>query len=75
MITRFGSLFAGNIDMEDIGLDGTPVNDRWYSDSRLAGVFEKTEKMVRLMDDLGYDTFWSAEHHFQREATSAFPTC
>ena len=73
MITRFGSLFAGNIDMEDIGLDGTPVNDRWYSDSRLAGVFEKTETMVKLMDDLGYDTFWSAEHHFQREGYECIP--
>ena len=73
MITRFGSLYAGNIDMEDVGLDGTPVNDRWYSDSRLAGVFEKSEKMIRLMDDLGYDTFWAAEHHFQREGYECIP--
>ena len=73
MITRFGSLYAGNIDMEDIGLDGTPANDRWYSDSRLAGVFEKSEKMIRLMDDLGYDTFWAAEHHFQREGYECIP--
>jgi len=36
MITRFSSLFAGNVDMDDIGLEGTPANDRWLSDERLA---------------------------------------
>ena len=28
-----------------------------------------------LMDDLGYDVLWMAEHHFQREGMSASPTC
>ena len=36
MITRFGSLFAGHVDLDNEGLDGTPVNDRWLSDERLA---------------------------------------
>ncbi len=32
MITRFGSLFAGHVDLDNEGLDGTPANDRWLSD-------------------------------------------
>ncbi|PKB79070.1 MAG: hypothetical protein BZY88_15175 [SAR202 cluster bacterium Io17-Chloro-G9] len=73
MITQFGSLFAGHVDLENMGLDGTPVNERWLSDERLAGVFDKTEAIVLKMEELGYDTFWSAEHHFQREGYECLP--
>ena len=73
MITRFGSLFAGHVDLEDTGLEGTPVNDRWLSDKHLATVFDKTEAMAKLMDRAGYDTFWMAEHHFQREGYECIP--
>ena len=73
MITSFGSLFAGHVDLENLGLDGTPVNDRWLDDGRLASVFDKTEAIVLKMEELGYDTFWSAEHHFQREGYECIP--
>ena len=75
MITKFGSLFAGHVDLGDIGLDATPVNDRWLSDERLAGVFDKTEAIAKVMDRTGYDTFWLAEHHFQREGYECIPNC
>jgi len=73
MITKFGSLFAGHVDLEDLGLDATPVNDRWLPDERLTGVFDKAEAIARLMDRTGYDTFWLAEHHFQREGYECIP--
>ena len=73
MITRFSSLFAGNVDMDDIGLEGTPANDRWLSDERLASGFDKCEAICRTMDRLGFDTFWAAEHHFQREGYEVIP--
>ena len=38
MITKFGSLYAGHADLEDIGLEGCPVNERWLSDEQLASV-------------------------------------
>ena len=60
MITKFGSLFAGHVDFDDLGLDATPVNERRLSAERLAGVFDKTEATVLKMEELGYDTFWSA---------------
>src|SRR2546427_897332 len=73
MITKFGSLFAGHVDLDDEGLDGTPANDRWLSDERLAEVFPKSEAIAKLMDRTGYDTFWLAEHHFQREGYECIP--
>src|SRR5919206_2807581 len=73
MITRFGSLFAGHVDLDDLGFDATPANDRWLSDERLATVFDKTQAIAELMDRAGYDTFWLAEHHFQREGYECIP--
>ena len=73
MITRFGSLFAGNVDLDDIGFEGTPVNDRWLPDQHLTTAFDKCLSFTQLMDELGYDTFWSAEHHFQREGYECIP--
>src|SRR5437764_9395805 len=67
MITKFGSLYAGHVDFDDLGFDATPANDRWLSDERLAGVFDKALAIAQVMDRNGYDTFWMAEHHFQRE--------
>src|SRR5215468_5084855 len=73
MITRFGSLFAGHVDLDNEGLDGTPANDRWLPDDYLATVFPKSEAIAKLMDRTGYDTFWLAEHHFQREGYECIP--
>ena len=50
MITRFGSLYAGHVDLEDIGFDATPVNDRWISDETLASVFSKADAIAIKMD-------------------------
>ena len=73
MITKFGSLFAGHVDLDNLGLDGTPVNDRWLPDEQLNTVYEKTEAIAKLMDRTGYDTLWAAEHRFQREGYECIP--
>ncbi|MFN8525313.1 MAG: LLM class flavin-dependent oxidoreductase [Chloroflexota bacterium] len=73
MIKKFGSLFAGHADYDDLGYDATPVNDRWLSNERLLGVFDKTEAIAQVMDRNGYDIFWMAEHHFQREGYECIP--
>ena len=73
MITKFDSLFAGHIDMDDVGYGGTAVNDRRFSNERLVTVFDKAQAMAQLMDRMGYDTFWLAEHHFQHEGYECIP--
>ncbi len=73
MITRFGSLYAGHVDLDNIGFEGTPVNDRWLSDEHIATIFDKSEAIATTMDRLGYSTFWAAEHRFQREGYECIP--
>src|SRR4029450_12948277 len=73
MIKTFGSLFAGHVDLDNEGLAGTPVNERWLSDDYLVSVFPKAEAIAKLMDRTGYDIYWLAEHHFQREGYECIP--
>ena len=73
MITKFDSLFAGHVDVENVGYAGTPVNDRDYSDEYLATAFDKSLAIAQLMDRKGYDTLWLAEHHFQPEGFECIP--
>ena len=73
MITKFSSLYAGHVDLGDMGQDATPANDRRYSNEHLMTVFSKTEAIAKSMDRLGFDTFWLAEHHFQHEGYECIP--
>lgn len=73
MITKFDSLFAGHVDMDNVGYGGTAVNDRLFSNEQLATVFDKTQAIAQTMDANGYDTMWMAEHHFQPEGYECIP--
>ena len=73
MITKFDSLYAGHVDMEDTGYAGTAVNDRSYSDEHLASALDKAAAIAQVLDRNGYDTFWMAEHHFQTEGYECLP--
>lgn len=67
MITKFGTLFAGHVDLPEVGYDAPSVNSYWLPNEHLATVYAKTEAIAKVMDRNGYDTLWLAEHHFQRE--------
>ncbi len=67
MITSFSTLFAGHIDLDDMGRRATPANERRYSSERLNTIYGKVEALAHCLDDNGYDIFWMAEHHFQHE--------
>ena len=73
MITKFDSLYAGHIDMDNVGYAGTAVNDRLFPNESLVMVYDKAQAIAQLMDGLGYDTFWMAEHHFQPEGYECIP--
>ena len=73
MITKFGYLYAGHVDLDNVGFAGTPVNDRWLPDDVLASAFDKAADIARVMDKTGFDTMWLAEHHFQREGYECIP--
>jgi alkanesulfonate monooxygenase SsuD/methylene tetrahydromethanopterin reductase-like flavin-dependent oxidoreductase (luciferase family) len=73
MITKFDSLYAGHVDLDNIGYAGTPINERRYDNAHLSTALGKAESMAQLMDGLGYNAFWMAEHHFQPEGTECIP--
>ena len=73
MITTFDTMFAGHVDMKDVGYAGTAVNDRIFPNEHLATVFDKAQAISQLVDQLGYSTFWMAEHHFQPEGYECIP--
>ena len=73
MIKRFHVLYVGQVDLENIGLQGTPANTRRYDNDKLSEPFFAARDVAQLMDDLGYYALWTAEHHFQREGYEVFP--
>ena len=73
MIKHFGSLYAGHVDLGDLGLGATAVNDRRFDNDHLSTIFNRVEQIVKVMDDLNYHSFWAAEHHFQHEGNEVIP--
>ena len=73
MIKRFSTLYVGHIELEQCGFAGQPADDRRYSNSRLVETFATTVALAQAADDLGYETLWLAEHHFQYEGYECIP--
>ena len=73
MITKFCSVYAGHVDLKDLGRDATPVNERFLDNEQIVSVFDKTEALARACDETGWHSLWFAEHHFQREGYEAIP--
>jgi alkanesulfonate monooxygenase SsuD/methylene tetrahydromethanopterin reductase-like flavin-dependent oxidoreductase (luciferase family) len=73
MITKFSVLYVGQIELENVGIDGTPADDRRYPNERLVEAFGTARDISQLMDELGYYCLWTAEHHFQHEGYEVFP--
>src|SRR5437867_2485663 len=49
MIKRFGSLYAGHVDFEDLGYDATPVNARSLPNEHLITAFDKARAIAETM--------------------------
>jgi len=74
MITKFDSLFAGHVDMENVGYGGVPVNDRRFPNEHLVTVFDKAEAMAQLMDRMATTRSGWPSIISSTRATSASPT-
>ncbi len=73
MIKKFHVLYVGQIELDNLGLDGTPANERRYASERLSEVFATAREIAQEMDTLGFHALWTAEHHFQREGYECVP--
>src|SRR5687767_15424477 len=73
MISKFSVLYVGQIELENIGIGGTPTEARRYGNERLVEAFSTARDVAQTMDELGYYCLWMAEHHFQREGYEVLP--
>ncbi|MEC9445504.1 MAG: hypothetical protein VYC59_01855, partial [Chloroflexota bacterium] len=60
MINNFSASYAGHLVDENIGLEGTPANDRWYSNDQLVETFDWALDISRHIEELGFQEFWMA---------------
>ena len=73
MIRKFSVLYVGQIELDNIGRDGTPADQRRYGNEPVVEAYRSMVDVARVMDDEGYYCLWTAEHHFQREGYEVLP--
>ena len=73
MIKRFSVLYVGQIDLDNVGVNGTPPDDRRYTNEQLIQTYSNAMALAKQMDDSGFYCLWTAEHHFQREGYESIP--
>src|SRR4029453_3509868 len=73
MIRKFSVLYVGQVELDNVGRDGTPADLRRYSNERVVEAYRSMVDVARFMDDEGYYCLWTAEHHFQREGYEVLP--
>ena len=73
MIKRFSVLYVGQLELENVGLEGTPADQRRYPNERIVEAYDNSVALAKHMDQLGYYCMWTAEHHFQREGYECLP--
>ena len=70
---KFGAFFFGTVDMPDAGVDGPPADRRSYSQEDYLGVYGDLTAYARRAEELGFDSMWTAEHHFQNHGFEVVP--
>jgi len=73
LIKRFSVLYVGQIDLDNVGVNGTPPDDRRYTNEQLIQTYSNAMALAKQMDDSGFYCLWTAEHHFQREGYECIP--
>ena len=73
MIKHFSVLYVGHIELDNVGLKGTPADERRYPNEKLVQCFDMATRIARQMEEQDYYALWLAEHHFQREGYECVP--
>ena len=70
---RVGVFMFGGVEMADAGLAGTPPLERRYGQAAIDHAHHELLACGQLSEQLGYDSFWLTEHHFQHEGYEVVP--
>ncbi len=70
---RVGVFMFGGVEMPDAGPAGPPPLDRRYGQAAIDHTHHELLACGQLSEQLGYDSFWLTEHHFQHEGYEVVP--
>ncbi len=70
---KLGAFFFGGVEMDDAGAGAPDPMDRFYSNEACWDATQKYVDAAIEADAMGYDSFWTTEHHFQYEGYEVIP--
>lgn len=70
---KVGAFFFGGVEMSDAGGGPPAPMDRRFSNEEMWRATEDYVNSAIEADKLGYDSFWTTEHHFQYEGYEVIP--
>ncbi len=70
---RTGIFLFGGVEMDDAGAGPPAPTDRRYGAKEVWRATEQILETGVLCDQLGFDSFWLTEHHFQYEGYEVVP--
>jgi alkanesulfonate monooxygenase SsuD/methylene tetrahydromethanopterin reductase-like flavin-dependent oxidoreductase (luciferase family) len=71
--TRVGAFFFGGVEMTDAGAGPPAPTERRFTNEQAWDATEKYVNSALVAERLGYDSFWTTEHHFQYEGYEIIP--
>jgi alkanesulfonate monooxygenase SsuD/methylene tetrahydromethanopterin reductase-like flavin-dependent oxidoreductase (luciferase family) len=70
---RVDTNFFCTVPMPDAGDPSIPATARRYGNDEVVACYENLVAWAKTADELGFDTMWLTEHHFQYEGYEVLP--
>ena len=70
---RVDTNFFCTVPMPDAGDPNVPATSRRYGNDAVVACYENLVAWAKTCDQLGFDTMWLTEHHFQYEGYEVLP--